>query len=318
MTAIERQVEREAAGAPVVSTTTPETTTVDANPRREIWKRFRRNRLALVGLVIIALLLILAVFAPLWVRLESSIGGIAKLDPEIGTSPDRLEPSADHWFGTDYLGRDLFARIVYGARISLLVGFASVIIGSSVGVVLGAIAGYYGRWLDSVIMRIVDIALSLPYIVLAVALVVVFGRSLYTIVFVIASLGWMGVARIFRSSIIQQKNQEYIEASRSIGCSDWRIITRHLVPNSVQPVIVYSTLAIGTAILSEAALSFIGVGALEPTPSWGLMIQAGGVSALRSDPHTVFFPGLFLALTIVSFTAVGDGLRDALDPKLKR
>lgn len=293
---------------------------VPAEPsgRGDIWRRFKRNRLALVGLGIIVMLILLAVFAPLWVRLESSIGGLAELHPEKGTSPKNLTPSGDHWFGTDYLGRDLFARIVYGARISLLVGFSSVLISSVVGVTLGAVSGYYGRWTDSVIMRIVDIALSLPYIVLAVALVVVFGRSLFTIVLVIASLGWMGVARIFRSSIIQQKNQEYIEASRSIGCSDWRIITRHLVPNAIQPVIVYSTLAIGSAILSEAALSFLGVGAIEPTPSWGLMINAGGVAALRNNPHTVMFPALFLALTIVAFTAVGDGLRDAIDPKLKR
>ncbi len=290
---------------------------VEASLRRDIWKRFRRNKLAVVGLCMIAMLILMAIFAPLLVRLESTIGGIAELDPEKGTSPARLPPSADHWFGTDKTGRDLFARVVYGARISLLVGFAAVFISTTVGVVLGVLAGYFGKAIDGFIMRITDIALALPYIVLAIALVVVFGRSLFTIILVLAALGWMGTARIFRSSIIQQKNQEYVEAARAIGCSDWRIISRHLVPNAIQPVIVYSTLAIGTAILSEAALSFLGVGAVEPTPSWGLMINHGR-SALRSDPHLLFFPAAFLALTIVAFTAVGDGLRDALDPKLKR
>lgn len=289
----------------------------EATQWADVWRRFKRNRLAVVGLVMIGLLVLMAVFAPLLVRLESTIGGIARLDPEKGTSPARLGPSGDHWFGTDKTGRDMFARVVYGARISLLVGFSAVLLSTTVGVVLGALAGHFGGWIDTIVMRVTDVALALPYIVLAISLVVVFGRSMVTIVFVIAFLGWMGIARIFRSSILQQKNQEYVEAARAIGASDWRIITRHLVPNSVQPVIVYSTLAIGTAILSEAALSFLGVGALDPTPSWGLMINHGR-SALRSDPHLLFFPAAFLALTIVSFTAVGDGLRDALDPKLKR
>jgi peptide/nickel transport system permease protein len=285
--------------------------------RGEIWRRFKRNKLALVGVGIIVMLVLMAVLAPLFVKLESALGGVAHIDPEKGTSPARLSPSASHWFGTDKTGRDIFARIVYGSRISLLVGFSAVFLSTTIGVVLGALAGHFGGWIDNLIMRITDIALALPYIVLAIALVVVFGRSLVTIVFVLASLGWMSIARVFRSSIIQQKNQEYVEAARAIGCSDWRIITRHLVPNSIQPVIVYGALSIGTAILSEAALSFLGVGAVEPTPSWGLMINHGQ-SALRSDPHLLFFPALFLALTIVAFTAVGDGLRDALDPKLKR
>ncbi len=295
----------------------PTDAVAEASQWRDIWRRFKRNRLAVVGLTIIGLLVLMAILAPLIVRLESTVGGIAKLDPEKGTSPKRLGPSAQHWFGTDKVGRDIFSRVVYGARISLLVGFFAVLLSTTIGVVLGALAGFYGKWIDGLIMRVTDVALALPYIVLAISLVVVFGRSLVTIVFVIASLGWMGVARIFRSSIIQQKSQEYVEAARAIGCSDWRIITRHLVPNSVQPVIVYSTLSIGTAILSEAALSFLGVGAVDPTPSWGLMINHGR-SALRGDPHILFFPALFLALTIVGFTAIGDGLRDALDPKLKR
>lgn len=289
----------------------------EAGKWADIWKRFKRNRLALVGLGIIAMLVLMAVFAPLLVRFESTVGGIAQLDPERGTSPKGLSPSLDHFFGTDRLGRDIFSRIVYGSRLSLIVGFSAVFLSTTVGALLGALSGYYGRFIDASIMRFTDVALALPYIVLAIALVVAFGRNTTTIVLVIAALGWMGIARIFRSAIIQQKNQEYVEAARAIGCSDWRIITKHLVPNSIQPVVVYSTLAIGTAILSEAALSFLGVGALEPTPSWGLMINHGRTS-LRTSPHILFFPALFLALTIVAFTAVGDGLRDALDPKLKR
>lgn len=314
MTAIEEQLQV-AADEAVDHGEVPDA--VERPSRGEIWRRFKRNRLAVVGLVVIIGLVLCAVFAPLLVRLESTVGGIAKLDPEVGTSPARLPPSGDHWFGTDKTGRDLFARVVYGARISLLVGFATVVLATSIGMVVGALAGFYGRWVDSLVMRATDVALALPYVVLAIALVVVFGRSLLTIVLVLAALGWMSTARIFRSSVIQQKNQEFIEASRAIGCSDVRIILRHLVPNSVQPVIVYSTLAIGTAILAEAALSFLGVGAIEPTPSWGLMINHGR-SALRSDPHLLFFPAAALAITIVAFTAVGDGLRDALDPKLRR
>lgn len=314
MTIADAEILQEAADRHSDGDVTPET-----SPRRDVWRRFRRNKLAMIGLVVIVLLVILAVFAPLWVRLESTIGGIKRLDPEVGTSPARMSPSLEHWFGTDRTGRDLFARVVYGSRISLFVGFAAVLLSSVLGVVLGALAGYYGRWVDTVIMRLTDTMLALPYIMLAISMVVVFGRSLVTLVLVIASLGWMGVARVFRSSIIQQKNMEYIEAARAIGCSDRRIIMRHLIPNSIQPVIVYSTLGIGTAILAEAALSFLGVGAVEPTPSWGLMIESGRASGtLRGAPHILFFPALFLALTIVSFTAVGDGLRDALDPKLKR
>lgn len=295
----------------------PEVAALESSRGRDIWRRFRRNKLAVVGMTIIALLVLMAVFAPLLVKLESAVGGVENIHPEKGQANKALSPSLEHWLGTDRLGRDIFARIVYGARLSLLVGFSAVLISSTVGLLLGALAGYYGTVVDGIIMRTTDVALALPYIVLAIALVVAFGRNMTTIVLVIAALGWMGVARIFRSSIIQQKSQEYVEAARAIGCSDLRIIRKHLVPNSIQPVIVYSTLAIGTAILAEAALSFLGVGALEPTPSWGLMINHGRTS-LRTDPHILLFPAIFLALTIVGFTAVGDGLRDALDPKLKR
>ncbi len=320
MTAIEEEMLHDA-GEPPVDEPPPGDSDGDmpaATPQwRDVWRRFRRNKLAVVGLAIIVLLVLVAAFAPLLVRLEEAVGGASEIHPERGTAQARLEPSSTHWFGTDKTGRDLFARVVFGARISLLVGFAAVLLSTTVGIVFGALAGHFGGWIDNLIMRVTDIALALPYIVLAIALVVVFGRSLVTIVFVLAALGWMGIARIFRSSILQQKNQEYVEAARAIGAGNWRIISRHLVPNSIQPVIVYSTLSIGTAILSEAALSFLGVGAVEPTPSWGLMINHGR-AALRSDPHLLLFPAAALALTIVSFTAVGDGLRDALDPKLKR
>lgn len=321
MTAIEEEMLHDAGepptGEPPTGGETGDELAAPTPQWRDVWRRFRRNKLAVVGLTIIVLLVLVAAFAPLLVRAEEAIGGAREIHPERGTAQARLQPGSTHWFGTDKTGRDLFARVVFGARISLLVGFAAVLLSTTVGIVFGALAGHFGGWIDNLIMRVTDIALALPYIVLAIALVVVFGRSLVTIVFVLAALGWMGIARIFRSSILQQKNQEYVEAARAIGAGNWRIISRHLVPNSIQPVIVYSTLSIGTAILSEAALSFLGVGALEPTPSWGLMINHGR-SALRSDPHLLLFPAAALALTIVSFTAVGDGLRDALDPKLKR
>ena len=274
----------------------------------DVWRRFRKNKLAMFGLGIIVFLVFVAVFAEV----------IAPYDPEQIPSPisPRESPSWDHLFGTDQVGRDLFSRVVFGARVSLRVGIASVILATVIGVAAGAAAGYYGGWIDSLLMRITDIFLAFPYILAAIAIITVVGRGEKTVILVLGLLGWLAIARVLRSSFLQIKQQDYVEAARAIGAGDRRIIFRHMLPNAIQPVIVYSTLFVGTAVLSEAALSFLGVGVTPPTPAWGLMV-ADGRKFLATDPHLLFFPGAAIFLTVTAFVFVGDGLRDALDPRLR-
>lgn len=274
--------------------------------RADLWRRFRKNRLAVIGLAIIGLLLAMAIFAPL----------IAPYDfDELG--PDfRQPPSATHWFGTDTIGRDVFSRVVYGARVSLRVGILSTIIALTLGVLLGAVAGFFGGLLDTLIMRTTDVFLSIPYVILAVAIATVLGKGLNTIILVLGFTGWLAICRIVRSSFLSLRQLEYVQSATAIGASRGRVMFRHILPNAAQPIIVYGALAVGGAILSEAALSFIGVGAVDPTPAWGLMIRdAKGL--LTTAPHALLFPGGALALTVLAFQFVGDGLRDALDAKLK-
>jgi len=276
--------------------------------RADAWRRFRRNRLAVAGLVVIVLLVICALFAPL----------IAPYDPErIASETVRDGPSADHLFGTDQVGRDIFSRILFGARVSLRVGIMATAIATVIGLVVGSLAGYFGGWVDNLTMRVTDILLAFPYILAAIAIITVVGPGERTVILVIGFLGWLSIARILRASILQVKGTEYIEAARAIGCGPWRIITRHLLPNAIQPVIVYATLFVGTAVLSEAALSFLSVGVQDPTPAWGLMVNQGR-GFLRTAPHLIFFPGGAIFVMVVAFLLVGDGLRDALDPKLRR
>jgi peptide/nickel transport system permease protein len=278
----------------------------DASPWRDVWRRFRRNKLAMVGLAVIVLLVLTAIFAPL----------IARHDPLAISSQTKQPPSAEHWFGTDSIGRDLFSRIVYGARVSLTVGVSAALLATTIGCLLGAIAGYYGGLLDNVLMRVTDILLAFPYLILAIAIITVVGRGQLTVILVLAFLGWLAIARVLRSSILQLKQMEFVEAARALGASNSRIILRHLLPNAVQPIIVYSTLLIGTAVLSEAALSFVGAGITEPTPSWGLMVNRGS-RAVLTEPHLLIFPGGAIFVMVLAFLFVGDGLRDALDPKLR-
>jgi peptide/nickel transport system permease protein len=290
--------------------------TPSVSARADIWRRFKRNKLAIVGLVIITIELLAAVFAPL----------ITFTSPYKLGNLSKSGPSLQHWFGTDLLGRDMYSRVVYGARISLQVGILSTIISVVVGLAFGSIAGFYGRWLDTLMMRLTDIFLAFPYILAALAIIQVIGRGgghilflrrdVFTVTVVIGLIGWMYVARIVRASILQVKENEYIEAARATGANDWRIITRHILPNAIQPVIVYGTILVGTAVLSEAALSFLGQGITEPTPAWGLMV-ANGKGDLFTSPHLLFFPGAAIFLTVVAFVFIGDGLRDALDPKLR-
>jgi peptide/nickel transport system permease protein len=281
-------------------------TAVRSVPRRELWRRFRRNRLATAGLVVIGLEVAVAVLAPL----------ITFDDPgHVGSGPSLSPPSADHWFGTDLLGRDLYSRVVYGARVSLQVGIVAALIALAIGLVAGAAAGWYGGFVDGLVMRVTDVFLAFPYILAAIAVITAVGRGRTAVIVVLGLLGWMPIARLFRSSVLQAKLTEYVEAARALGVSDFGVVTRHILPNAVQPVVVYATIFVGTAVLSEAALSFLGAGITEPTAAWGLMV-AQGKDFLFSSPHLLLFPGAAIFLTVLAFVFVGDGLRDALDPRL--
>lgn len=273
----------------------------------DAWKQFKKNKLAIVGLVFIIVILLTAIFADFIAPYSIT---------ERDSGQFRAGPSRDHFFGTDIIGRDLFSRVVYGARVSMKIGLSATGIALSIGVVVGAIAGYLGGLVESAIMRFIDIFLAIPYIILAIAIATVFGKSENSVIIVLGFTGWLGVARIVRASFLQLKKQEYVEAARALGCGRIRIMFRHILPNALQPIIVYGTIAIGSTILAEAALSFLGVGPQDPTPAWGLMV-ATGRSDLANAPHLLFFPGLAIALTVTAFVFVGDGLRDALDPKLK-
>lgn len=280
---------------------------IGARPLRvDVWRRFRKNRMAMVGLVVIALLLILAIFAP-WIA-PSSITDQYR--------PTRQGPTAEHWFGTDRVGRDIFSRIVHGARVSMRIGLTATAMSLGIGLVVGAISGFFGGFIDTVLMRFVDIMYAIPYIILAVALATVVGRSVNSVILILGLTGWIGIARIVRSSFLSLKKLEYVEAARALGYSRRRIVLRHILPNALQPIIVYGTIAIGSVILAEAALSFLSVGPQDPTPAWGLMVNQG-TGLLTTSPHILLIPGAAIFITVLSFVFVGDGLRDALDPKLK-
>ena len=280
---------------------------VAARPmRKDIARRFFRNKMAVIGLTFLLLLALVAVFAPLIAPY-----GITERVPLF-----RQGPSADHWFGTDGIGRDVFSRIVYGARVSLKIGFLATVLALIIGVTLGSIAGFFGGLIDTIIMRITDVFLAIPYVVLAVAIAAVFGRSENSIILVLGVTGWLAICRIVRSSFLSLRQMEYVEAATALGFSKWRIMFRHVLPNALQPIIVYGTIAVGSVILAEAALSFIGVGPQDPTPAWGLMVSQGK-GDLVNAAHLLFFPGIAIFSTVLSFVFIGDGLRDALDPKLK-
>ena len=274
--------------------------------RADIWKRFRRNKLALVGLAFIVLLILVAIFASV----------IAPYSITERTSEFRQGPSADHWFGTDRIGRDVFSRVIFGARVSLKVGILATMISLVIGVIAGAVAGFLGGVTETVIMRLTDIFLAIPYIILAIALATVLGRGENTVIVVLGVTGWLAICRIVRSSFLSLKRLEYVEAATAVGAGRLRIMFRHILPNALQPIIVYGTIAVGSAILAEAALSFLGVGAVEPTPAWGLMVDEGR-GDLVNAPHLLYFPGGAIFLTVLAFQFVGDGLRDALDPRLR-
>lgn len=274
---------------------------------KEVWRRFCRNKQAMIGLAMLFLLIFAAVFANV----------IAPYDPVEQNLLIRLQgPSAAHWFGTDELGRDIFSRILYGARISLTVGLIAVSISCVAGCALGAIAGYYGGILDTVIMRISDIMMAIPSILLNISIVAALGTGLQNVMIAIGISSVPAYCRIMRASLLSLKNQEFVYASRVAGSTDFYIIMHHIIPNSLAPLIVQATLKIGGAILSCASMSFIGLGIVPPTPEWGAMLSTGR-DFLRDAPHLTAFPGLAIMFAVFSMNLIGDGLRDALDPKLK-
>ncbi len=276
----------------------------------EIWQRLRKNHLAMLGLAILLLLILAAVFADV----------IADYDTKVIAQhmSDRLQgPSRAHIFGTDEFGRDIFARLVHGSRVSLVVGVISVSVSLVLGGFFGAAAGYYGGRVDNIIMRIMDVFLAIPSILLAITIVAALGTNLFNVMLAIGVSGTPGFARIVRAAVMGVKDQEFVEASRAIGAMNGTIIFREIIPNCMAPIIVQSTLSVASAILSTASLSFIGLGVQPPAPEWGAML-ASGRGFLRDAVHITLFPGLAIVITILALNLLGDGLRDALDPRLKQ
>lgn len=276
----------------------------------EVWRRLKKNKMAMVGLVILIILILLALFA-------NKIADYEEVAIKQNTAIRFQGPSKEHWLGTDNFGRDIFARIIHGARVSLMVGVVAVGIAILIGGTLGAIAGYYGGKVDNVIMRAMDMFLAIPSILLAIAIVTALGANLFNLMLAIGVSSIPGYARIVRASVLMVKDQEFVEAARAVGASDSRIIRKHIIPNALAPVIVQGTLGVASAILSTAGLSFIGLGVPKPRPEWGSML-ADGRSFLREAPHVTTFPGLAIMITILALNLLGDGLRDALDPRLKQ
>src|SRR5712671_9614 len=266
----------------------------------------RHNWLAAAGLVLVVFFVLLAVFAPL----------LAPRDPAVIDLPLRLQPpGAHHWLGTDELGRDILSRVIYGARISMLVG-GSVVAGSLLlGLIFGCIAGYYGGWADKFFsVVLMNAFLSFPGILLAIAFVAFLGPGIFNLILALCIGGWVGYARLVRAQVLAVKEKEFVEAARALGASDWRIVTRHILPNIIQPVIVQAAIGMAGAVLAEATMSFLGLGVPPPTASWGSMLNDGRAH-LFDAPHLVLFPALAVMLAVLSFNFIGDALRDYLDPR---
>lgn len=277
------------------------------SPWRDTFRQLRKNRFAIIGFTIIIFFILVALFAPLFTNFTYQEQNLVnRLHP----------PSAEYWLGTDHLGRDIFTRLVYGARVSLMVGFFAVTGALVFGTLLGIIAGYFGRWVDMIISRIFDILLAFPSILLAIAIVAILGPSLENALLAIAIINIPIFGRLVRSRVISLREEEYIMAARAQGMKNGRIIFQHILPNSIAPIIVQSTLGFGTAILEAAALGFLGLGAQPPTPEWGQML-ADSRDFIQLAPWTVIVPGVAIMLVVLGFNLIGDGLRDALDPKMK-
>ena len=277
-------------------------------PLAEFWRKFKRQKLAMWAGGFVILLIVVAILAP-W---------IVPYDAETFFDYDALNspPTAKHWFGVDSLGRDIFSRILVGARISLAAGFVSVAIGAVIGAVLGLLAGYYEGWWARIVMRMSDVLFAFPGILLAIGIVAILGNGMINVIMAVAVFSVPAFARLVRGNVLALKQQTYIEAVRSIGAPDMVIMLRHLLPGTVSSVVVYLTMRIGTSIITAASLSFLGMGAQPPTPEWGAMLNEARSDMLNA-PHVALFPSLAIFVTVLAFNLLGDGLRDALDPKLE-
>jgi oligopeptide transport system permease protein len=286
---------------------------IDAMPKGvslwdDAWMRLKKNKLAMIGLCFLGFMMIVCLMAPLLTPY-----GYEEQDLRLGASV----PSVTHWLGTDTFGRDMLTRILYGGRVSLMVGFIATSVALLIGVTYGSIAGYAGGKVDALMMRLVDIIYALPFMIFIVLLMVVFGRNLLLLFLAIGAVEWLVMARIVRGQIQNLKQQEFVEAAISLGLSPGAIIRKHLIPNALGPIIVYTTLTIPNVMLLEAFLSFLGLGIQPPQSSWGLLISYG-VESMEEYPWLLIFPGLALTLTLFALNFLGDGLRDALDPKASR
>lgn len=264
------------------------------------------NRLTYIGLTIAGIVILMAVFAPL----------LATHDVTVQDLANRFaSPSADHWFGTDALGRDIFSRIIYGAQISLQVGVVVVVVSGVVGIFIGAIAGFYGGWVDRILSGYVfNVFLAFPGLLLAIALVAFLGAGLGKTMLALCIIGWVGYARVMRGQVLKVREYDFVQAAKALGAGNMRILFTHILPNSIQPLIVQASLGMAGAVLSEASLSFLGLGIPPPAPSWGTMIEEAR-NYFSVYPHLLFFPGIAIALTVLAFNFIGDGLREYLDPK---
>ncbi|QUH20989.1 oligopeptide ABC transporter permease [Alkaliphilus sp. B6464] len=279
-------------------------------PWKIMWKRLRRNKLAMLGLIVITIMAIAAIFAPFLTPYGRDAVNLVN---------SNAKPGSEHLLGTDSLGRDIFTRLLYGGRISLTVGFVSTGIRIVLGVLLGGIAGYYGKSVDNVIMRVADVFACLPFLPIAITIVAMLKPSIYNIMLVIGVLGWPGIARIVRAEILSLREREFMEAATALGISDFRKIVAHLLPNTMASVIVSATIGIAGAILTESSLSFLGLGVAPPIPSWGNMLtDAKSQYVLKYRWWQWIPPGLAIFVTVMSLNLLGDGLRDALDPRLKQ
>jgi peptide/nickel transport system permease protein len=275
--------------------------------RREFWTRLQRNRMAMTGLGLVLGLFVVSIFAP-W---------LAPYDPNhIDLKQVLMAPSQAHLLGTDTLGRDVLSRIIYGSRVSLKVGFVAVGLATLIGLLVGALAGYYGGWVDSALMRLVDLMLCFPAFFLILAVIAVLEPSIWNIMAVIGLTSWMGVARLVRAEFLSLREREFVTAARALGASDVRLILRHMLPNALAPVMVSATLGVAGAILTESALSFLGLGVQPPTPSWGNILTAGKDNIEIAWWLSVF-PGLAILVTVMSYNLLGEGIREAIDPRLK-
>ena len=277
---------------------------------QEVWRNYKRSFGAMLGTFIIILVLIVGISGNIYFDYDEQV-----CKQSIANS--LLAPSSEHWFGTDELGRDIFTRVIYGSRYSISVAFFSMLVSSLVGITLGALAGYYGGLTETIIMRFTDIILSIPNMLFGICIVAAFGQNMVILMLAVAIGGTPPMVRITRAAVLQERGKEYVEAARATGVRDAKIILTHVLPNALAPILVQATLRVGSAIIAIASLSFLGLGVQAPMPEWGAMLSTGR-AYIRGYGYMTLYPGLAIMIVVLGFNLIGDGLRDAMDPKLKR